>query len=238
MSWLLFIINFYWGYCSINHVLSIQYRDTPESNESDETQECNQELLCKAYNATYNLEVIITNQIPSFKPSIVSYNEEIPALATVAYDPFASLIAIKETLYGYLTGVVIEGEITNITSQILMTNLPGSNSWAMPNLPTMLPELMTNLTISAMVVSNVTAEMNCTVMVTRNTYLYEQDILLLVYGCVIAVGLIWLFVGVRAAWENGVPTGSLFSQLLVTVSISFLACICEDWPLILHLLPA
>lgn len=127
--------------------------------------------------------------------------------------------AIKQSLYQYLTGSVEQSaQGTNSTSQISLTDLMKPDSWATSDLFTQLPGLMENLTISTLVVSNVTAETNCTITVVENIYLYQPGVLIIVYSSAVAVGLAGLFVGVTAAWGNGIPTGSLFSQLLVTVS--------------------
>lgn len=99
-----------------------------------------------------------------------------------------------------------------------MTNLLINGNTVTPDISTKLPELMANITISALVVSNITGMENCTVTVQENIYSYNRQVLILAYGSAVAMALIALIVGVSATRVNVTPTGNVFSQLLVTVS--------------------
>jgi hypothetical protein len=209
-------------YSSDTTSLYVQYIDDTEHTT------CNRAMLCQAFNATYNLEATFINQIPSFNPSIISYHQQIPSNLdpqsinnTLYPDPMTAFFAIKESLYGY---VIARIEGNNITeSRLSMTNLLNGTGgvWNAPNISTKLPELMSNLSISSVTVSNITGGANCTITEHGdNTYSYTRRSLILPYGCAVAVVLIGLFVGVSAGWDNGVPIGGIFSQLLVTVSFS------------------
>ena len=117
-----------------------------------------------------------------------------------------------------MTGWIQITDRTNVTAnQLFMTNLINGNT-VMPNISTKLPELMANITISALVVSNITGMENCTVTVQENIYSYNRQVLILAYGSAVAMALIALIVGVSATRVNGTPIGNVFSQLLVTVS--------------------
>ncbi|KIM71135.1 hypothetical protein PILCRDRAFT_830531 [Piloderma croceum F 1598] len=67
-----------------------------------------------------------------------------------------------------------------------------------------LPELIVNLTVSGLLRSNITSEVTCTVAVDENVYWYNQFVLILAYG---STGL---FVGNRATYVNGGPTGGIY----------------------------
>jgi uncharacterized membrane protein len=185
---------------------------------------CNRAMLCQLFNSTYNLKVEVVNNSPSFSPSITSYNEEVPIAAPIASPNSTApsnypFVAIQESLYAYLIGFIQDGDRSNTTVRLEMTNLHG-DGYSYPHLSTEVPELMANLTISALSISNITSGATCTTTVQENIYLYNRFVLFLAYGCAVALALVGLFIGVRAAWNNGIPTGSIFSQLLVTVSLS------------------
>ena len=196
--------------------LYIQYLDGVDPNGS-----CNQAILCQAFNTTYNLEVAITNQVPSFNPSIISYNDQIPVPATRFTDPNKPAItffAIQQSLYTYMTGWIQITDRRNVTAnQLFMTNLINGNT-VTPDISTKLPELMANITILALIISNITGMENCTVAVQENIYIYNWQVLIIAYGSAVAMALIALIVGVSTTWVNGTPIGNVFSQLLVTVS--------------------
>jgi hypothetical protein len=96
-------------------------------------------------------------------------------------------------------------------NQLFMTNFLSDGSTVMPDISTKLSELMANTTISALVISNITDAENCTVTVQENIYSYNQQVLILIYGCTVTVALITLIVGVWATQVNGMLTGNIFS---------------------------
>jgi len=53
-----------------------------------------------------------------------------------------------------------------------MTNLINGNT-VTPDISTKLPELMANITILALIISNITGMENCTVAVQENIYIYN-----------------------------------------------------------------
>jgi hypothetical protein len=189
-------------------------------------------MLCQVFNATYNLDVAVINYVPSLNPSIISYHDQVPVPTTLSPNakipPSYPFVAIQQSLYGYLTGDVIADvsigmNLTRVwtvdATQLSMTSLLTDNTYTMSNLSTKLPDLMTNLTVSALLRSNITRKATCTVTVLENVYSYNQFVLILAYGSAVALSLVGLFVGSRATYVNGGPTGGIFSQLLVTVSL-------------------
>jgi hypothetical protein len=201
------------SYSSQTTSLFVQYKD------NNDLSPCNRAILCQDYNATYSLEVDVANHVPSLNASIISYHDQlqVPAPTTLPSYPF---VAIQQSLYAYLTGDVSINSSFLDTTQLSATNLlANTTTYTMPDISTKLPELMTNLTVSALLRSNITSEVTCTISVLENVYSYNQIVLILAYGSAVILSLVGLFVGIRATYVNGGPTGGIFSQLLVTVSL-------------------
>ncbi|KIM91409.1 hypothetical protein PILCRDRAFT_762890 [Piloderma croceum F 1598] len=194
-----------------------------------------------------DLGVTVINHVPSLNPSVISYHDQVPSPATERISGLnMAFLGIQESLYAYLTGNVTIAfppfstypftlnDTTLISTTSLLTSsttISTSNNTAAYYLPTdlstKLSELMANLAVSALVRSNITREVTCTITVLENVYGYNQFVLILAYGSAVVLSLVGLFVGIRATYVNGGPTGSTFSQLLVTTRNSTLDKLCK-----------
>ncbi|KAH8924600.1 hypothetical protein BT69DRAFT_61127 [Atractiella rhizophila] len=202
---------------------------------------CQVTLQCSPFNASYQVSVSFNNGIPHWEvvtsrindfPQLQADLDPLPNGSDNTWWPFLGLV---DEFYSFLEGNVTTDDTTVVDSKILDTVLAtvipinitdilqdgsqtrGGEIWILDhNLPSAIPSLLANLTLSTLSTNMATLTTICEMSQSQTVFQYRPIGLLVSYAVALMVTLICGILGVSALASNGVPTGKTFSQILVT----------------------
>ena len=213
--------------------IQISYNNYYASNQSvrdtGSQDSLSRTLVCTAYNATYDLNVVYTNDVPTFSPVIKSYHESVSSIHAawkvklLCGDrdcPDVNFSTLVSGLFDFLAGSVSKTQNDHVDygSQIQNTPLVAAgDDWLVErDLAAGIPQMMMNLTVSTLSFSTSRTASTCTANLVDSAYIYSPLWLLMPYAVALALALIALGIGLSAIHSTGIATGSTFSQILVT----------------------
>ena len=190
-------------------------------------------LACQAYEATYEVNVTYTNNVPTYNATILAYHDELQTLNASeqstpgSYFRHTNMAMLASMTIGYLSGEVnASNSFDSTTSRIQTTALANSQATrdgysrsrlfvVQRDLATAIPELLANLTLSTMAEDRNGTNTTCTTYTTFPAYTYDAFWLLFPYAVATALALAGASAGALAVYQTGIRTGDLFSQVLV-----------------------
>ena len=186
-------------------------------------------LNCSGFNATYKVIVDYWNSPPTYEHSISDYHNILPS-TVYAHDnrswtssmPQLNTFMLADVVLGYLNGTFNYSQdfLTapiHETPLITRSTLDPAGRWLIPlDFETAIPELPANLTLSYIAFGTAKAMSNCTVFQTFQAYKYQPLLLILTYTTTAILTIAAIATGSLALRSNGVASGDVFSQILVT----------------------
>lgn len=195
-------------------------------------------ITCSPFNATYHLTINYTNNQPIYSADI-EHHEPLTYLSQSESDVYGELTKqhlqqvnavslIREVYDQYLNGswqrsptAQYADPDTEIDHTILVGSVTstGGDAWQVnKDLLIGVSELLANLTLSTLSMSQSQANMTtqCSTSKTFQAYRYAPLLLVLPYSIALLLSMISFVAGVQALRKTGVRTGKLFSQILVT----------------------
>ncbi|CAG8959003.1 hypothetical protein HYFRA_00012162 [Hymenoscyphus fraxineus] len=216
--------------------LSITYRNTSKGEASTSPLSPPYvSLRCLAYSATYNVLVNYTNGLSKFTTKLTNNGPLLNLNSTESRargNPWRinSAALVQEVFDDYLNGTWQKSPTTQYaapSTSITETTLAGdtndanygtaSSLWFINrDLGAGIPELLTNLTLSTLAFSPMNTTTTCSASTEILAYYYNPKLLLIPYSVALLLSLIALAAGVWVLRRTGMPTGQIFSQILVT----------------------
>lgn len=194
----------------------------------------NHTIRCILYNATYNATVTYTNNIQTVE-TVVNRNE----IITNGYELWLGLgdpqdlllYSLHESVLSVLSGwMALQSPGINSCTDVInwagVASFSNATTLSFPNnMPTLLEELMTNLTLSTIVlrdesdpaISNLIDQVTVPALVTTYPaiYVYSRVVLWQIYGTAMAVSVVCLAIGAYMLYRNGAFRDLRFSDVLV-----------------------
>lgn len=191
---------------------------------------------CTAYNATYDVSVIVTNGKVRFEPIITPNaplfwvyidSTMVNHQKSSGFSMQANYQSLVNTVFNQLIGDIIGGPTTqNIQtgSLVVQTSLAtvedsrsSSGDWLVTrDLVTGVPELLSNLTLSMISLNSTNETVTCTTSTEYQAYEYDPLLLLLPYSLALLAAVVSTGVASWTFKKIGFRTGGAFSQVLVT----------------------
>ena len=190
-------------------------------------------LACTLQNTTYVMRVHFIDGVPTVNAkmisstplSITSQTEYLGDQNAQYLDPTAALFSsLSGSIYAYnwnhsIIGPLVMNTKVPLSNLVNLTMAPetltGNLCWSVTsNFTTVIPELLTNITINIMAANRPTYNTTCNSTRTEIVYQYKSQYLLLTYGLGLLATLCCFAAGVCALRDNGVAMDTTFSEIV------------------------